>query len=252
MEWFRESDFSDNEKPALFVQCVKQTMCKFTCCEFSKSQLEIECLNKDNEQFLSKSEIILERGLKHMLEENIPRDEGEKLILFMRLWRRFLSLTGHCFSCNFDIECNDEFTCDICLTDNIVLNEAIHFEGFWNNIGDYTFFSDPLPTITTRNTSTENNQNLDFMTCILICKRNEGIPFCPFSNLSKNESEGLTTITWKSMTIPRHYFLIENFWECTKRNEGSTTSDQHVLPRNFVQPVQLQVGSISPSHTHSE
>ena len=70
--WFRESDFSDNEKPALFVQYVKQTMCKFACCEFSRSQLEIEYLNKDDEQFLSKSEKILERGLKHMLEENIP------------------------------------------------------------------------------------------------------------------------------------------------------------------------------------
>ena len=68
-------------------------------------------------------------------------------------------MTGRCFSCNFDIERNDEFTCDICLTDNIVLNEAIHFEGFWNNIGDYTFFSDPLPTITTRKASTENNEN---------------------------------------------------------------------------------------------
>ena len=72
MEWFRESDFSDNKKPALFVQYVKETMCKFVCHKFSKSQLEIECLNKDNEQFLSKSEKNLECGLKHMLEENIP------------------------------------------------------------------------------------------------------------------------------------------------------------------------------------
>ena len=55
------------------------------------------------------------------------------------------------------------------------------------------------------------------MTCILGCKRNEGIPFCPFSNSTKNESEGMTTITWKSMTIPQHYFLVENFWECTNR-----------------------------------
>ena len=111
-------------------------------------------------------------------------------------------MTGHCFSCNFDIEHNNEFTCDICLTDNIVLNEAIHFEGFWNNIGDYTFISNPLPTITTRNASTENNQNLEYMTCILGCKRNEGIPYSPFSNSTENESEGITTITWKSMTIP--------------------------------------------------
>ena len=118
------------------MQYVKQTMCKFTCCEFSRSQLEIEYLNKDDEQFLSKSEKNLEHGLKHMLEENIPWDEGEKLILLTRLWRRFLSMTGRCFSCNFDIERNDEFTCDICLPDNIVLNEAIHFEEFWNNIGD--------------------------------------------------------------------------------------------------------------------
>ena len=72
VEWFRESDFSDNEKPALFVQYVKQTIRKFACYEFSKSQLEIDCLNKDNEQFLSKSEKIVECGLKHMLEENIP------------------------------------------------------------------------------------------------------------------------------------------------------------------------------------
>ena len=56
VEWFRESDFTDNEKPALFVQYVKQTMCKFACCKFSRSQLEIEYLNKNDEQFLSKSE----------------------------------------------------------------------------------------------------------------------------------------------------------------------------------------------------
>ena len=72
VEWFRESDFSDNKRPALFMQYVKQTMCKFACCEFSRSQLEIEYLNKSDEQFLSKSEKILEHVLKYMLEENIP------------------------------------------------------------------------------------------------------------------------------------------------------------------------------------
>ena len=167
VEWFRDSDFNGNKKPALFIQYVKQTMCKFACCEFSRSQIEIEYLNKDDQQFMSKSENILECGLKDMFEENIPKI---KLILFTRLWRGYLSMTGHCFSCHFDIELNDEFTCDICLTDNIVLNETIHFEGFWNNIDNYTFFSDPLPTITTRNTLTENSQNLDYITCILSCK----------------------------------------------------------------------------------
>ena len=72
VEWFRESDFSDNEKPALFMQYVKQTMRIFVCCKFSRSQLEIEYLNKNDEQFLSKSEKILEHYLKHMLKENIP------------------------------------------------------------------------------------------------------------------------------------------------------------------------------------
>ena len=151
VEWFRESDFNGNQNPALFLQYVKQVMCKFAYCEFSRSQIEIEYLNEDDQQFMSKSKNILEYGLKHMLEENIPK---MKLILFTRLWRGYLSMTGCCFSCNFDIELNDEFTCDICLTDNIVLNEAIHFEGFWNNIGNYTFLSDPLSTITTRNALT--------------------------------------------------------------------------------------------------
>ena len=36
VEWFRESDFSDNEKPALFMQYVKQTMRKFDVANFQK------------------------------------------------------------------------------------------------------------------------------------------------------------------------------------------------------------------------
>ena len=72
VEWFRESDFNRNEKPALFIQYVKQTMSRFACCEFSRSQIEIEYLNENDKQFMSKSENILEHGLKHILEENIP------------------------------------------------------------------------------------------------------------------------------------------------------------------------------------
>ena len=94
VEWFRKSDFNDNEKPALFIQYVKQTMHKFAHCELSRSQIEIEYLNENDEQFVSKSEKILECCLKYMLGENIPRDEAEKLILFTRLWCGYLSMTG--------------------------------------------------------------------------------------------------------------------------------------------------------------
>ena len=108
----------------------------------------------------------LKRAIKYILNLSKPRDNVENLILYTRLWRGYMQLTGHCFTCHLDISSDDEFTCNSCLTDNIILYEAIHFDGFWNNIGDYIFFSDPLPTLTTRNVMEENGKNDDYLKCI--------------------------------------------------------------------------------------
>ena len=169
---------------------------------FQKSN-RIKYLHQNDEQFIIQSENILECGLKHLLEKNVPRDEVENLILFTRLWHGYLSMTGHCFSCNFDIEANDEFTCDICLTDNIVLNEAIHFEGFLNNISNYTFFSNLPPTITTRYALTENNLHTGMQKKFWECTNRETRVVLPFSNMCCKEIlSNVCNFRWDLLPLP--------------------------------------------------
>ena len=212
--WYREEHLSMNT--ALFVHFLEQNNLKFQCCKNSKSKIEIAYTNDGDEQFMREKEDDLKRAIKYILDQTKPRDNAEKLILYTRLWRGYMKLTGHCFTCSLDISSEDEFTCNLCLTDNIILHEAMHYDGFWNNIGGYTFFSDPLPTLTTQNVMEENDENFEYMKSILGCKKNCGMSYCPFSLYMRkeDEEEGRKIITWHSMTVPRHYFFSQNFIQC--------------------------------------
>ena len=62
-----------------------------------------------------------------------PRDSSEEIIIYHRLWRGFNDANGWCFSCENRLE--GEITCDFCLTNVIILDEALHCDELWSNIG---------------------------------------------------------------------------------------------------------------------
>ena len=218
--WLRKAHLSTNT--AIFIHFLEQNILKFDCCKNSSSKIEIAYRNDDDKLFLREKEDNLKRAIQYILNLSKPRDNVEKLILYTRLWCGYMQLTSHCFTCYLDISSDDEFTCNSCLTDNIILYEVIHFDGFWNNIGEYAFYSDPLPTLTTRNVMEENERNSDYLKCIIGCKRNYGMSHCPFFLYTRSvDREGRKIITWHSKTIPLHYFFSQNFIQCGNRQTNS-------------------------------
>ena len=214
--WYREFHWIDT--PSMFIHFLQRNCRNFKCCTESESSIDIQFRHENEKQFIENSQDTLDNCVNIILRDYGPQDDAEKLITFTRLWRGFANLTGRCVSCNYNLEQEDEITCYLCLSDHIILKEAIHFDGFWNNIGNFTFISESLPTLTTRNILMESGPNLDYMTCILGCKTVGGIPSCPFAVSYKEVNEGKCTTTWVSMTNPRYYFLSMKFLRCASRD----------------------------------
>ena len=222
--WYRE--FHWVETPSVFVHYVQRNCRKFKCCGESKSSIEIDFMREDEKEFIETSQNTLDDCIKLILSNNLARDKSENLITFTRLWRGFADMTGCCVSCSYDIKQFDDITCDFCLPDNIILEEAIHYEGYWNNVGGFTFISDSFLTLSTRNILSKNETNLDYMSCILGCKPIGGIPSCPYAPSDKEVEGEKSTTTWYSMTTPRYCFLSRRFLGCLHRDNRGATSDE--------------------------
>ena len=205
MGWYKEFCWVDT--PSVFVRFVERNSAHFACCANSESSIDVDFNDKSDKKIVEESRASLDECIHLIINQNEAQDDSQKLIQFTRLWWGFTHLTGHCVSCNCNLLQIDDITCNFCLADIIILEEVLHCYRFWNNVGDFTFLSKSLPSLTTRNILREDGQNMDYMTCLLGCKKIGSVPNCAFSLCYKEVKEGKSVTTWFSMTNLRYYFL---------------------------------------------
>ena len=95
-----------------------------------------------------------------------------------------------------------------------------HFGNAWNNLGNSTFISNSMPTITSRGEIDTKFWSEIYTQCIAIGESMDFMPL-PANQCNTNcATEKITEPpirTWNNLTTPLHYGAAARIWECKNR-----------------------------------